>query len=270
MTTIRQPIPACRPVRTGAWAWAFIATWAALLLAATVATAQDGAAWLGVMGGKAWTPAKLGPVAWYQAEGNALDASGGGNDATWTGEADYDTGIVGSAFVLAETNYMARASHTLASFTNFTVCLWVKSTTANFDYLLGSFVETTGNRSWTVTCSSVGIYMAISTNGSSGVTSATIPKASVLDGAWHHVAFVRDGGIVRSYRDSVPVSTTDTGPNPVWTPATAPFLVGGASTRGWTGLMDDAMVFSRALSANEVARLYSESVKQSAKGTPWP
>lgn len=80
---------------------------------------------------------------------------------------------------------------------------------------------------------------------------------------WHHAAGVYDGKKMRIYLDGKETASADaTGKIPV---VDGPMFIGtkwqnAPSGDYWKGKMDEVMVFSRALSADEIAKLIQESV----------
>lgn len=87
-----------------------------------------------------------------------------------------------------------------------------------------------------------------------------VSTSSVIDGNWHHIAGTYDGSNVKLYIDGVYQGasalsgTVNAGTN---------IGIGRASdigdnTPNYSGMIDDVAIFSRALSASEVASLYAE------------
>ena len=74
----------------------------------------------------------LGPVAWWKAEGNALD-SVGSNDGTLAGATTYGTGEVGQGFVFDGNNSsgVALGNPTSLQLQDFTIEMWVKRSSAS-------------------------------------------------------------------------------------------------------------------------------------------
>ena len=84
-------------------------------------------------------------------------------------------------------------------------------------------------------------------------------KSQVTDGAWHHVAGVFDGSILQLYLDGN-MAATDHVTKPL-APTSYDLAIGNtcsgsANTSGFIGTMDDVMIFNRALSPEEITRLY--------------
>lgn len=80
---------------------------------------------------------------------------------------------------------------------------------------------------------------------------------SINDGNWHHVAMVYDGSHKIFYVDGVSVSSTVATGSP--TTNTAAVTVGADVTHSnafWTGFIDSVRIYTRALSATEILKLY--------------
>jgi tetratricopeptide (TPR) repeat protein len=84
-------------------------------------------------------------------------------------------------------------------------------------------------------------------------------QANLNDGKWHHVAGVYDGRSMSIYIDGqLDKSAAATG---ALNTRTWPVLIGANPTGGgreWNGLIDDARIYSYALSEDEVRELYAE------------
>ena len=82
------------------------------------------------------------------------------------------------------------------------------------------------------------------------------------DGAWHHVAVVRDGTYGEFWVDGTLHSSTSTDMMSVTN--SAPVCVGNSYSgdsfqrKGWHGLLDEIRIFDRALSMDEVRALHAE------------
>jgi autotransporter-associated beta strand protein len=138
----------------------------------------------------------------------------------------------------------------------FTLACWVSTTNSNSnfsriivnDYGVSGYLGT--NRA-----SAVGEttkYLTIVKNQFS-----TNPTSVDVTGTWHHLAMTWDGANQKFYYDGVLASTTPgTGP----TTLSSKFGFGCNSTQyneSWNGKMDDAFIFGRALSLEEVQSLYT-------------
>jgi hypothetical protein len=88
------------------------------------------------------------------------------------------------------------------------------------------------------------------------VEAVTTPWA-VTYGQWYHVAVTRSGSVFTAYIDGVAVAT---GSNAAVIPdAVAPLTIGGAEPPFWlNGLVDEAEIYQRALSAAEIAAIHEQ------------
>lgn len=79
----------------------------------------------------------------------------------------------------------------------------------------------------------------------------------VTEYVWHHVTGVRSGTSILLYLDGTLAATSTTG-TPTSYDNPGPFVVGGQQYQGaFAGILDDARVYNRALSASEVKTLYN-------------
>lgn len=92
----------------------------------------------------------------------------------------------------------------------------------------------------------------------SGLDSGISTSSTCVDGAWHHIVYVRSGPSVKLYLDNV---LSGTGTSTSGTVNSFSSLLIGNSIVGdppYTGLLDDIRIYNLALNANQVDTLYSE------------
>lgn len=196
--------------------------------------------------------ARTGLVAQYSFDSPGqpgLDSSGNGN---------HGASVVGVAQVLGVRGLAAR-------FTNGYIDLPV-STGFNLrgaDFTLSVFVKSTGagapNRNWfTKASSSANLYglngdstVGFSFDGGAGGGARSATDA--FDGKWHHVAGVKRGQIAEVWIDG---KLENTGPITSNTNDTGQFAIGrnGSCCEYFNGLMDEAKIWNRALSAAEIVK----------------
>ncbi len=84
---------------------------------------------------------------------------------------------------------------------------------------------------------------------------------NVNDGKWHHVTGVYDGRRVSLYIDGKEDAALPILAFTRIRASAGPLLIGAGagSPREWNGLIDDVRIYSRALSAEEIARLYEDT-----------
>jgi hypothetical protein len=150
-----------------------------------------------------------------------------------------------------------------------TISAWIKATSADTAQMniMGKMRSTSGFSGWTM-YRSAGEKFEFTIRNTSSATS-TGASTAVSDGTyantdWHHVVGVYNGAQVRIYvdgvnGDSTPPSTT------IFLQNTANFVCLGSVNAGspgcsaaimWGGTIDDARIYNRALSADDVAELY--------------
>jgi DUF1680 family protein len=189
----------------------------------------------------------------------AADATGNGKTGTLVGGPTWVAGRTGNAVNLSGTSqYVALPNGILAGASAFTVATWVRlDTIANwqrvFDFGSGANV----NMFLTPRSSSGTARFAITSSGAGGEQRINAPSA-LPTGVWTHVAVTLSGGVGILYVNGVEVARTT---GMTLTPASL-----GSTTQNWIGrsqyadpyldgAVDSFRVYSRALSAAEVADL---------------
>lgn len=136
----------------------------------------------------------------------------------------------------------------------FSVSLWYRTNTDSGAPVLVAKYQHDGTfwQGWLAYLSPGNICFARTLNG--GGSTACI-NTSTADGRWHHWVGVYDGTSIRAYLDGVPSSpVADT--NSILNHA-GNFQIGFNSTGSYfSGVLDEAAVWSRALHPGEVAQLY--------------
>ena len=225
----------------------------AMLAAAGLAGAQMFAQ---LFGGETWTPASLNPIAWYKGENDATD-SAGAYDGTWSGAAAYSTGIVGLAINLAGTKQIDTELYLPAGAV--TLCAWAKMTTyKNYNKLVGAgyLAKATG----------FGIYGdATKWYAQNRIVDNIVAPDVEHNGTtnWVHIVGMRTGAAVVIYTNGVFAAQRTTA---MAAESSHPMHIGGVVVGNYmTGLIDDVLIFDRALSPTEVKKLYDETVKRNGR-----
>ncbi|MCC6676614.1 MAG: hypothetical protein IT436_05675 [Phycisphaerales bacterium] len=206
--------------------------------------------------------AQPGLVSRWSAEGTTAD-SAGPNHGLAQGPVAYQPGIVGQAFLLKSESWIDVPSPVaggLQSPTGFTIAAWIRA---------DSFVNTASVMNLRTTANASGftlenLYLAPGTMlfavNNTGVPEgfATVTSAGWQAGRTYHLAASFDAatGTMRIYRDGDPVaSRTDLPHTSMATNPSSLFQIGRniVANRKWDGQIDEAQVFSRALSPSEVA-----------------
>ena len=217
------------------------------------------------------TPPTAGRVALWQGEDTAAD-SAGDFDGVLFGDAAYRDGKVGRAFSFpGDQDHMRVPSATGLEVTgDVTLDAWVKLDDTNFE--VGGdraifFKSDADDQELTyalwiegsdVTADAAPITFAAGDRSVPGSHAYSDPLAWKAD-TWYHVAGVRSGRDIHFYRDGVPVGTDTLGQDGIATPDA--WLALGAAPVGDTvfnplkGALDEAGIWNRALSADEIATL---------------
>ena len=196
-----------------------------------------------------------GLVALWPGEGNANDVAGA-NNGTLVNGAGFATGEVGQAFSFDGTSYVSIPdSPSLDVFvSSITIEVWIKADQFNNSPNWNGIV-TKGNSSWRLALYGTSSVVGFSTTGLSNQDMAG--NKNINDGQWHHVAAVYDGTNKYIYVDGVlDASVTATG---TIAQNSYPVCIGEnaeAAGHRWNGMIDEASIYNRALTASEIQADY--------------
>jgi hypothetical protein len=231
-------------------------------------------------------PANL--AAWWPFDGNGSDIQGG-NFLTFTGNPAFVTGEVGQAVSLANPNTYAKASASsslnVGSANGFTVDAWIKPTEADVSSQHPLLEWNTGDGFF-----GVHLWLSVTFSGSVGPGNlfgniidtvgvnhviSSVPNL-IQANLWQHVALTYDkgSGIATLYWNGGAVAQKALG---TFTPQTFEDLYigfrpsGPAAGTRYTGAMDEAELFNRALTAAEIQSIYAAgSMGKCKPGQPTP
>ena len=203
-----------------------------------------------------------GLVAWWRAEGNALDSIGTNNGALVNG-ATFAPGKIGTAFSFGGSgDYVSVPSSPDVQQQNaITVTAWVyaNGTPAGESGIAGTWDDLTGgNRTYLFWLNGGRLEFLISqTGGDIGRASDSLPFPT---NQWVYVVGTYDGTVIRVYRDGVQVGSIPYA-GQIHTNG-RPFFIGRTDSGSdgsdyWKGQIDEVMIYNRALSSNEVASIYA-------------
>ena len=199
-------------------------------------------------------------VAWYRFDGDATDSSGNNLHGTEMGDPTYTTGVFGQAIDLdGDGDYVdcgLDPKFDITEFITFTYWIQVRAFDAAWQTVLSR-----GDDSWRSSrAGSEGTesFMEAAVGGTSG--NYLYGVTPVDDGQWHHVGATYDGTTFYLYLDGeLESSEPSTGQITV---SSYPLYIGEnsqATGRHWNGLIDDVMIFNRALSQEEIQRIMQSS-----------
>src|ERR1043165_4147675 len=143
------------------------------------------------------TPAPIGLVSWWPADGNSLDVRGQ-NNGTPTGGATFGTGKVGQAFNFDGTGFVTAASPSSLPTSQFTIEAWVNPTSVTG---LHTITDARSASGYTLRINNGKAQLTLSTlaNGTITVTGPT----SIPTGSSTHIAGSYDGSNIRLYVNGV-------------------------------------------------------------------
>lgn len=183
--------------------------------------------------------------------GDVADLMGAAAGVRSTG-CDWSVGPRGRCLSFDGTNGYATLSGPAASFTSFSVSVWVRGAGR---YFVSSAASGSG-LDCTLDNNPGGVRFMVSGAGA-------VAQAPILlnDGAWHHVVGVATPTLITLYLDGLPVATA-VASNPTAFPNGLVLgTYSGSPTGGtfnWSGQIDDARFYGRALPPEEIAREYAE------------
>ncbi|MCG8462071.1 MAG: LamG domain-containing protein, partial [Holophagales bacterium] len=186
---------------------------------------------------------------------SAADSSGLGNHGTVTGGAAWTSGQVAGALSFDGVDDGMTVAHTpgLGALSAVSITAWIRVDPADGGAWQSIVDKRDGN------LDGYDLYLASSDQLFMRVNDQTLQGVAALDdGLWHHVAGVYDGSTIRLYVDGTLEKSATVGAETISTSAT---LHLGQNWQGGsfllTGQLDDVRVYSRALSAPEIATLAS-------------
>ena len=205
---------------------------------------------------KSYRPYEIsGLVGYWQLDGDAKDKSGNKNNGKWAGKELYSNGVFGQCGNFDGSNYVAvpHSSSINVGKDAFTYGAWVSSKghTANQHFLnkrdggKGTF--------WDMylsgTCENINAEIANASYNN--------PQIKMSLSEWHHIVFTRDSsGLSTIYVDGKsvnPKKITGDSSN------THSFVIGNLQsdiTQGFKGLIDEVVIYDRALNPDEIKGLY--------------
>ena len=208
--------------------------------------------------GQSCEPPPSGMVAWYKGEGNANDSSGNGFHGS-LGNSGIVPGHIGQAFKFSTQTESAVIPNNQGLFpsTALTIEAWVNP--SSYSSCAGSY-----RVFHTVQAVITGYATIIGCDGKfigaifdpNGVAEAVVSNAAIPAGTFTHVAVTWDGSNLRSYingaLDNVAATTM-----PAIGTNTHDLRIGNAAALGFLGQIDEVSLYNRALSAAEIAAIFS-------------
>jgi len=199
-----------------------------------------------------------------------IDSSGNSNTGTCNSGSTWATGQIGTgamSFNSASSQYVSTSTNVGSPPAGFSLSAWFNTSTASGTKIVGieNTQTGTGSSAWDrhIYMGTDGkIYFGVWDSSAHLVTSSS----TLNNGSWHHAVGTNSGTISTLYIDGASQGTTAGGAYNSY--GTAYWHIGGYKSSGWTngvdgyfnGMIDDVRIYNRALSASEVAALYSQGL----------
>lgn len=205
------------------------------------------------------------PIAHYELEGNMLDSSGNGNNATATGSPAYVAGRIGQAIDLdGSDDYVRIPSGVVSDVENLTVAAWVNWEGGGSWQRIFDFGDSTSRYMFLTPSSGSSGTLRFAINNGKGeqITETTV----LATGTWVHVAMTLSGHTATLYVNGSPVASNVASPNPTgfdFKPANNYIGKSQFSDPLFNGRIDDFRIYDYALSGTQVAALASNTAPPS-------
>ena len=189
-----------------------------------------------------------GLIGYWAGDGNAADTSATANNGTFSGS--YVPGVFGSAFDLSGASVAIPDAPAYSFGPNFSLAFWFnRNAAAPYGVFVGQDNGGGGQLKWFFDYGYTGGQFDFHVNGSSYAFLPSNPL-SFPDG-WNHAAMVKSGDLYSFYLNGAPIGTQTFGgafPDP-----SAPLEFGNAEGIRYGGLIDEVVLYDRALSGTEVS-----------------
>lgn len=193
--------------------------------------------------------------AYWPLDGTYQDLSGNGYNAVPVGSPTFTSGYSGQAVYFNGSSYLnCTNSADLTVKNGGTISVWVKSTGVSTGWatIIGK-----GRYSWRLCRNGTTNFASFHFNSPNYEYKADGDR-TIIDGQWHHLAAVYDGGSIRLYVDGLLDAFALTS-EPV-NERTDPVYIGNRSDadRYWIGHIDDVRIYRFAMGPQEIERLYEQ------------
>ncbi len=212
-------------------------------------------------------PAASGPIGYWKLDDGsgttALDASGNGFNGTLLNGPAWIPGVISGALSFDGVNDSVDVPHDPAlNAYPLTVATWVRTGATGLGGIVNKYYPSSWNgyQIFTNGGNLCAWYFRDAADAIWDGTSCTLMASGFNDNRWHHVAFVVDASGGRLYVDGVVKAARAWTGTPGPTSTTLDLSLGqypGAVQPFFPGALDDARLYNRALSADEILGLYS-------------
>lgn len=227
---------------------------------------------LGVFVTAATTPAPTGLIAWWQGQDNANDVFKQ-NNGILKGDAKYDSGKVGKAFSFdGDGDYVEIPDNEKLTLPAITIEAWVKATWANDDLnsipttIISKYKDST-DASWSLYTKDRKLIFELKPCkdcGYEGVFQSNT-DFEISPNKWHHVAATFNSSSIKIYVNGTLKKEDYVVKSGTIYDSTALIRIGATNFNGnaawfWKGLIDEVSIYNRALSLNEIKKIYKAKI----------
>lgn len=203
-------------------------------------------------GAASCAPQPGGVIAWWKGDGNTSDVTGNHNGMGQPG-LFFGPGEVGQGFDVSKGGATFSDAGFPSGISDRAVSLWFRaSSPTGYFFGYGALGDVT-SAGWGIGLDNGDVVVASAPAAPTASVVAT-PSKSVVDGAFHHLVAVGQGGLVRIYLDGIQIGAGE------WALPTMPGgsgSIGSFGGVGITGIVDEVMVFSTALSQAQINAIFA-------------
>jgi hypothetical protein len=210
-------------------------------------------------------PAPSGLVSWWPGDGNARDIVDG-NDGTLQAGVSFAPGKVKRAFSFNGGTYVeVPDAPSLNPSSQITIDAWVSEAEFGVGHslLVSKFTPSVGGQWWLTVSDTQRFRAHIGVeSGLAYFDGNTVVKLNT----WYHVAMTYDGATLKLYVNGAPDGSMPVSGSIIQ--SSEPVRIGGVPDAPLSGLIDEADIFNRALTAGEVQGIYNAGRAGKCKVTP--
>ena len=207
-------------------------------------------------------PPASGLVSWWAAEGDSSDVLGA-NNGVLQGGAGFVGGRIGQAFSFDQESgtMIVPDSSTLRLTNQLTIEAWINARTTSGPYgnaIISKVGGAGGNNGYQFFLDGNTLAGQFNSPGEDWPSARVTSGGLIATGVWYHVAWTYDQSTMKLYVNGALVANSVIGPQPIAASSSNLHISGDDNNHVYfDGLIDEASVYSRALSASEIAAIYN-------------
>ncbi|GEM_PF-4000291 len=216
-----------------------------------------------------------GLVGWWQGEGDSTDTMGTNNGYT-SGDVTFAPGKVGEAFDFSPNggngSIIVPDAPALELTNEITIEAWIKPRDTNSTYSIVTKLGTSGGENgYAFFIQQDVLYAQMNGAGEPWPSEQVTVELPIPTNEWCHVAWTYDQSAMVLYFNGLPVATNAVGPVDIATSANNLRIGNDDDTSSpFNGLIDEASLYNRALSAAEIGAIYAAGASGKCAPTTAP